>query len=132
ERRLSAWTDFRLSGLERFAAPATVAGIRIGDLETAGIQAVTVIHDGPADLAGAERIDQNSDSEHFDQGIVRSLFIEDHGVLHAGASTLLDVNAQIFASVFGVLADQMPDLIRGVFSDADDGLSWCSGAHALV
>ena len=70
----------------------------------------------PRRYLGTEWVDQNRDALHFIEQIVGSLLIEGHGILHPGASTLLDVNTEGFARVLRLL-QQRVDLLRRALSN---------------
>src|SRR5439155_21960261 len=85
------------SGLERFAAPARLARVRIRDLEAAAAQTVHKINHGTPQIIGAKRIDHDWHSEKFAREIIRTFLIEIHSIVHAGTTPRFDINATTFA-----------------------------------
>jgi len=92
ERRFSARQALGCLGRKGSATTATLTGVGIGNLESAGSQAVTEIDLGAAQVVGAKGVDQNSHCVHLAGQVIRPLLIEGHRVLHAGTPALLDVN----------------------------------------
>ncbi len=91
-----------LRGLGRkgFAAATGLAGIGIGDFETAAGQAIAKIDYRSAEVLSAERVDEYRHAMHFRRQIIVPSFIEGHRILHAGTPALLYVDPEELAQVF--------------------------------
>ena len=70
-----------ISSLERVAGTARLLGIRVFDLEASIVGAVVIIHDRPAQIVGAEIIDEHGLAEKLQRKIVVAFFVEHHAVL---------------------------------------------------
>src|SRR5581483_4980075 len=107
ERRFSAGQRWVASGRKGFAATTTLPRVGIADFEPAGSQAVAEIHHRAAQVLGAERINQDLDPKQLGKKIIRALFVKGHRVLHAGATALLDVDPERFASILRLLQQRL-------------------------
>lgn len=80
-----------------------MASFGIGNLKTASGQGIDVIDDCALEVVCAKRINEDGDAMNFAGRIVRAAFVEDHPVLHAGATAGFDVNAEEFVGVIGLI-----------------------------
>src|SRR5262249_16682407 len=111
------------SGLERFAATAALARVRVGNLESPAAQCIAEIDHRAAQIICAERIDQHRHTEKLCGEIVGAFFVKDQTVFQAGASAAFDKDSQNLARVIELIGDHCFDLAGGVFSQADHGFT---------
>lgn len=124
---------FAESDFEGFAAAAGVFGSGIGQFESSLVQAVGEVDDGAFEVFGANLVDDQVNVVHVPLGVTVSNFVEDHSVLHAGASAFFDVDTQGFALMFGLVLLHVPDLVGCLFGDGDDRGFFCDQvAHNLT
>jgi hypothetical protein len=116
-------------GFKGFATTTGVAGFGIGNLETASIEAVHVVDDSAIKVVRTEAINENAHAEGINDVIVRTLLVENHAVLHSRATAIFDVNAQIFADVFGLLGEHGADVIGCALSEIDQRFDWNIDFH---
>jgi len=119
--------DTSCLGRKGFAATTTLAGVWIGNLETASGQTITEIDDGSANVLRAEGINQHRYPMHFTREVVRPLFVKNHRVLHPRTPALLYIDSQYLAAIFG-LAQQGFYFFGRAGSQVDD---WFVGGFYL-
>lgn len=93
----------------------------VGNFKTASGQGIDVIDNGAMEVVCAKWIDENGDAVNFAGGIIGPAFVEDHPVLHAGTAAGLDVDAEEFVGVIGLLQERL-DLRSSAFGQRNDRL----------
>ena len=119
------------SGLKRFPTTAGLPGIRIGDFESAAIQAIDEIDHGSSKIVGAERIHQNGNARQLHGFIIRPFFIENHAVLHPRTAASFNINPKPLASTFVLASQESFDFVGGTLGHFHDGFGWRGGIHII-
>src|SRR5262249_8901959 len=100
------------SGRKGFSTAATLAGVWVSDLKTAPGQTVAEINHCATNVLSAERIHHNGNSMHRSGKVVGTLLVEDHGILHAGTTTLFDKDQESLATILGLLQQGLDSASR--------------------
>ena len=126
DRRYRPSGGRRLGG-EGFAAATTLRGVGVGNLETAAGQRLGKIHDGTADVIGAEGIHQDGNAEGSGGEIAVAFLVKGHAILEAGAAALFDVKAKALARAGGIGGEPGLNFMGGIFGQVHHG--FCDIGH---
>jgi hypothetical protein len=115
-------------GRKGFTAAATLARIGVGYFKTAPGKTVAEIDYYAAQILRAEWIYQKGNTMHFAGEIVGAQLVKSHRVLHAGTSTLLNIEPQAFASTLS-LSKHCFHVLSRTLGEVNYGITCHIGVH---